>query len=305
MKNYSVASQRAWIIRNAMTLLTLATVALYVIFIQWVWGWATVLALWKSAGLGSAFLALAALLGTYVLRTWRIYDYFPTETGGRFGTLLRLTQVHNLLNIMLPFRSGEASFPLLMKREFDLSLARSTAALFVMRLFDLHALLAAAGIGLVLQHHSSWAWALWFGFRIRFAARVLPAKAERLLAEVEAGLPVDAAAFARAWGATLINWFTKIAVLAWVLGLLGGVSMAPGFGGALGGELSSVLPVHAPAGVGTYPAGISAGAVAFGAAASGAAFEDLAQAAVNTHLLVIVSSLIGTALSLFAARGKG
>jgi hypothetical protein len=317
MKNYSVASQRAWIIRNAMTLLTLATVVFYAIFIQWVWGWATVLALWKSAGLGSAFLALAALLGTYVLRTWRIYDYFPTETGGRFGTLLRLTQVHNLLNIMLPFRSGEASFPLLMKREFDLSLARSTAALFVMRLFDLHALLAAAGIGLVLQHHSSWAWALWFcflvlpvagfalrGIGLRFAARILPAKAERLLAEVEAGLPVDAAAFARAWGATLINWFTKIAVLAWVLGLLGGISMAPGFGGALGGELSSVLPVHAPAGVGTYPAGISAGAVAFGAAASGPAFEDLAQAAVNTHLLVIVSSLMGTALSLFAARGN-
>jgi hypothetical protein len=317
MKNYPVASRRAWIIRNAMTLLTLAIVVLYAVFIQWVWGWESVLSLWESAGIGSALVALSALLGTYVLRTWRIYDYFPAETKGRFGTLLRLTQVHNLLNIMLPFRSGEASFPLLMKREFDLSLARSTAALFVMRLFDLHALLAAAGMGLVLQHRAPWAWGLWCGFLIlpalgfalrsialRLAAKALPAKTEKLLAEVEAGLPVDAAAFARAWGATLINWFTKIAVLAWVLGLLGGLSIAPGFGGALGGELSSVLPVHAPAGVGTYPAGISAGAIAFGAAASGPAFEALAQAAVNTHLLVIVSSLIGTALSLFAARGK-
>ncbi|WJH39454.1 flippase-like domain-containing protein [Aliirhizobium terrae] len=134
-----------------MTLLTLAIVILYAAFIQWVWGWGSVLALWEAAGLGSALAALLALLATYVLRTWRIYDYFPKETGGRFGTLLRLTQVHNLLNIMLPFRSGEASFPLLMKREFDLPLARGTAALFVMRLFDLHALLAAAGIGLVLQ----------------------------------------------------------------------------------------------------------------------------------------------------------
>lgn len=317
MKNYSVASQRAWIIRNAMTLLTLVIVVLYAIFIQWVWGWQSVLSLWESAGLGSALIALVALLGTYVLRTWRIYDYFPAETGGRFGTLLRLVQVHNLLNIMLPFRSGEASFPLLMKREFDLPLARSTAALFVMRLFDLHALLAAAGIGLVLQHRAIWAWALWFAFLIlpaigfslrsvglRLAARILPAKAGKLLAEVEAGLPVDKSAFARAWGATLINWFTKIAVLAWVLGLLGGLSIAPGFGGALGGELSSVLPVHAPAGVGTYPAGISAGAIAFGAQATGPALEELGQAAVNTHLLVIVSSLIGTALSLFAARGR-
>ncbi len=301
-----------------MTLLTLAIVILYAIFIQWFWGWESVLALWESAGLGSAFVALAALLGTYVLRTWRIYDYFPVETGGRFGTLLRLVQVHNLLNIMLPFRSGEASFPLLMKREFDLPLARSTAALFVMRLFDLHALLAAAGIGLVLQRQALWAWALWavflilpaIGFALRgvglhLATKILPAKAEKLLNEVEAGLPVNAAAFARAWGATLINWFTKIAVLAWVLGLLGGLSIVQGFGGALGGELSSVLPFHAPAGVGTYPAGISAGAIAFGAAVIGPAVEELAQAAVNTHLLVIVSSLIGTALSLFAARGRG
>jgi hypothetical protein len=300
-----------------MTLLTVAIVVVYGLFIQWVWGWGSVLTLWQEAGLGSALLALAALLATYVLRTWRIYDYFPQETAGSFGPLMRLVQVHNLLNIMLPFRSGEASFPLLMKREFGLSLARGTAALFVMRLFDLHALLAAAGTGLALQHGQPWAWALWLVFLVspavafalrrhalELAAKVLPARAGRLLAEVEAGLPVDAPAFLRAWTATLINWFTKIAVLAWVLGLLGKLPVAPSFGGALGGELSSVLPVHAPAGVGTYPAGISAGAIAFGAQATGLPVEELGQAAVNTHLLVIVSSLIGTALSLFAARPK-
>jgi hypothetical protein len=318
MKNYPVASHAGWIIRNAMTLLTVAIVILYAGFIQWVWGWQSVLALWETVGLGAALVALIALLLTYVLRTWRIYDYFPAETAGRFGTLLRLAQVHNLLNIMLPFRSGEASFPLLMKREFDVPLARGTAALFVMRLFDLHALLAAAGIGLVLTVGAVWAWALWLvflvlpalGFALRghaltVARKILPARVEKLLAEVEAGLPADAAAFARAWGATLVNWFTKIVVLAWVLCLLGGLPIGSGLGGALGGELSSVLPVHAPAGVGTYPAGISAGAIAFGAPAIGAPLEALGQAAVNTHLLVIVSSLIGTALSLFAARGRG
>jgi hypothetical protein len=317
MKNSPVASRPAWIIRNAMTLMTVAIILLYGGFIQWVWGWQTVVSLWSAAGWGSALLAMLLLLATYLLRTWRIYDYFPRETGGHFGTLLRLVQVHNLLNIMLPFRTGEASFPLLMKREFGLSLARGTSALFVMRLFDLHALLAAAGVGLALQQEAAWAWMLWlvflvlpaigYGLRqhaLSLMGRVLPGKAKKLLAEVEAGLPADAMAFSRAWGATLINWFTKIAVLAWVLGLLGGLSVGPGFGGALGGELSSVLPVHAPAGVGTYPAGITAGALAFGADTAKAAIEELGQAAVNTHLLVIVSSLVGTALSLFAARGR-
>jgi hypothetical protein len=317
MKNYPVASCPAWIIRHAMTLATIAIILAYGAFIQWVWGWESVISLWAGAGWGTAALAMLLLLATYVLRTWRIYDYFPKETGGHFGVLLRLVQVHNLLNIMLPFRTGEASFPLLMKREFGLPLARGTAALFVMRLFDLHALLAAAGTGLALQNGHAWAWALWlvflvlpaFAFALRrhalgLAAKILPPRAKKLLHEVEAGLPVDAKAFARAWGATLVNWFTKIAVLAWVLGLLGHLSLGPSFGGALGGEISSVLPVHAPAGVGTYPAGITAGAVAFGADTGKPLLEELGQAAVNTHLLVIVSSLVGTALSLFAARGR-
>ncbi|MFB9951287.1 lysylphosphatidylglycerol synthase transmembrane domain-containing protein [Rhizobium puerariae] len=315
MKNYPVASRRAWIIRHAMTLATIAIILVYAAFIQWVWGWRSVVSLWSGAGWTSALIALAALLGTYVLRTWRIYDYFPRETGGHFGTLFRLVQVHNLLNIMLPFRTGEASFPLLMRREFGLAIARGTSALFVMRLFDLHALLAAAGTGLALQTGKLWAWALWLLFLVlpavafalrrpafALAGKLLPGKARRLLDEVEAGLPFDANAFARAWGATLVNWFTKIAVLAWVLGLLGDLRPGASFGGALGGELSSVLPVHAPAGVGTYPAGITAGALAFGADAGRQALEGLGQAAVNTHLLVIVSSLAGTALSLFAAR---
>ncbi len=86
------------------------------------------------------------------------------------------------------------------------------------------------------------------------------------------------------------------------MSLLGRLSIAASFGGALGGELSSVLPVHAPAGVGTYPAGITAGAIAFGAGIAGLPLEELGQAAINTHLLVIVSSLVGTALSLLVAK---
>lgn len=317
MKNYPVASRRAWIIRHAMTVGTVAIVALYAGFIQWAWGWTSVVSLWTHAGWTSGIVALILLLGTYLMRTWRIYDYFPAETGGRFGTLFRLAQVHNLLNIMLPLRTGEASFPLLMKREFGLGLARGTSALLVMRLFDLHALLAAAGFGLAISAGNIWYWALWLlflalpavgfalrGIVLRLAARMLPARAGKLIDELETGLPADTGAFARAWAATLINWFTKIAVLAWVLGLLGDVSLAPGFGGALGGELSAVLPIHAPAGVGTYPAGITAGALAFGADQSSDALVELGQAAVNTHLLVIVSSLVGTALSLFFARPK-
>ncbi|MGO8632108.1 UPF0104 family protein, partial [Rhizobium ruizarguesonis] len=56
----------------------------------------------------------------------------------------------------------------------------------------------------------------------------------------------------------------------------------------LGGELSAVLPRHAPGGVGTYPAGSTAGAIALGAASERLALAALAQASVKAHLRIIV-----------------
>ncbi len=300
-----------------MTLGMVVVIVAYAAFIQWVWGWGTIMRLWSHAGWGTIALALLLLVATYLLRTWRIYDYFPRETKSRFATLFRVVQLHNILNIMLPFRSGETSFPLLMRREFGVNLLRGASALLVMRLFDLHALLAAAGMGWALEEGSLWIWTGWLAFlllpALGFVARDLAfglvgrrssTKLAKVITELRAGLPVDGNAFLRAWGATLINWFVKIAVLAWVLMLMGEISLPAGFGGALGGELSSVLPVHAPGGVGTYPAGITAGAIGFGASGEAHALSVLGQAAVNLHLLVILSSLIGTALALFVPTRK-
>ncbi|WP_165220970.1 lysylphosphatidylglycerol synthase transmembrane domain-containing protein [Affinirhizobium pseudoryzae] len=316
MKIDMLASRKPWLIRNATSLVTLASVAAYILFIQWFWGWGDILARWQEAGWQTLAVAMLLLLSTYVLRTWRIHDYFPRETAGHFRRLLRLVQVHNLLNVMMPFRSGEVSFPLLMRKEFGVSLPRATSALLVMRLLDLHALLAAAGFGLALEKGHALAWLLWlafaaapalgFGLRrplFRLLHGAVPSRLEKLLSEVEAGLPVDGLAFFRAWGVTLVNWSVKVAVLAWVLVLLGDLNLGPAFGGALGGELSSVLPVHAPGGVGTYPAGITAGALGFGADHAEGALAVLGKAAVNAHLLIIVSSVVGTLLSMLVARG--
>jgi len=301
-----------------MTLLTLAVVLAYAAFIEWFWGWSVILGQWGKVGPLPILIALALLTSTYFLRTWRIHDYFPGETKGRYAPLFRVTQVHNLLNVMMPFRTGETSFPLLMRAEFGIPLARSTAALLVMRLLDLHALLAAAGVGLAMgSRHGLFAWLLWLGFLllpvaafavrvplVRLTGKALPARAQSIVRELERGLPEDASAFARAWLMTVVNWLVKVAVLAWALGLMQVAPLSASFGGALGGELSSVLPVHAPGGIGTYPAGITAGALAFGAPTDKAALTILAQASINGHLLVIVSALIGTAIGLLVPKGR-
>ncbi|TCL76222.1 lysylphosphatidylglycerol synthase domain-containing protein [Rhizobium sp. BK251] len=318
MKTPIVASRQSWFLRQRMTLFTIAVVAAYAVFVQWLWGWHVIIAQWGEVGVVPILGALALLTSTYFLRTWRIYDYFPRETTGRFLSLFRVTQLHNLLNVMLPFRAGETSFPVLMKTEFGIPLARGTSALLVMRLLDLHALLAAAGFGLAVEAPSPMlAWPLWLMFLLvpvvafaarrpllRFAAKAVPQVGQKFIHEIENGLPSNVGAFGRAWAMTIINWFVKVLVLAWALGLMGVLPLGASFGGALGGELSSILPMHAPGGVGTYPAGITAGALAFGAGGSKAAVADLARASVNAHLLIIVSALTGTALSLLIAREK-
>ncbi|HXV30704.1 MAG TPA: lysylphosphatidylglycerol synthase domain-containing protein [Sinorhizobium sp.] len=305
-------SRRSWLARHRMALISVASIAVYVAFVEWVWGWRTLMRQWMEIGLPSVLAALALLVATYFIRCYRIHDYFPEQTTGRFLVLLRVTQVHNLLNIMLPFRAGETSFPLLMRSEFGVALLRGTSALFVMRLLDLHALLLVASIGLVTGlNDPAIGWLLWsaafisppvfFLLKARvlaFVRRVAPAKLETYLDEIEAGLPEHLPAFLRAWAMTMLNWAVKVVVLAWVLAIMGVEPLAASFGGALGGELSSVLPVHAPAGVGTYAAAIVAGAVSFGAAGDPASLAMLGRASVNVHLLVIVSAVAGTLLSL-------
>lgn len=306
---------------NRVPLLTLGVIALYAAFLQWFLGWGEILSRWQSVGPATGLLALGLLVSTYFIRTHRMQDYFRTETRGRFLALFRVTQIHNLLNIMMPLRTGETSFPLLMRSEFAVPLARGASALFVLRLLDLHALLAAGGMGLVATAERPLAagllWVLFlilplllFPLRkgvVTLAIRHLPEKLTRIIDEIDAGIPADLSAFGRAWFLTVVNWGIKVAVLAWVLALMGVWPLSASVGGALGGEISSVLPVHAPAGVGTYPAGIAAGAAALGASRTPDALETLASASVNTHLLIVISALVGTGVSLilpFLAGGR-
>lgn len=304
--------KQSWLSQHRALLISLVSVGGYTLFVQAIWGWASIVERWSSIGFGYIALAFLLLVFTYVARAWRLHDYFPRETSGRFVELFHLAQVHNLLNIMLPFRSGETSFPLLMRSEFSVPLLHGTSALLVMRVLDLHALLAAGGFGLVLEAADKrLAAALWIAFLIApvsaylmkdpVLARLRPklkGKLGRILDGINEGLPANTASLVRAWLVTAVNWGIKIIVFAWVLGLMGISPIAAGFGGALGGELSSVLPFHAPGGVGTYPAGIVAGALALGAPSSKEGIDLLGRAAVNLHLIIILSALFGTGMSI-------
>ncbi len=297
---------------SVLSMISFALFILYGLFIEWYWGWKSILSEWSRIGSATTVIAVSMLVATYFIRCHRIQNYFSPATDGAFFRLFRLTQIHNLLNIMLPFRVGEASFPVLMRREFSQSLATSTAALLVMRLLDIHALASAGLLGLALALPSRGpalaAWAVFVAspvllFLVKkrvmaFFARILPDRLESLVLRIDAGLPGDIGRFMRAWFLTLANWLIKIFVIAFIFRAFSGAPLLAALGSALGGELSAVTPFHAPGGIGSYPAGMIAGALSFGAGANAAMLDGLTRAAVNVHLMIIVSALAGTGLAL-------
>jgi len=284
---------------------------LYVGLIEYWLGWARLLAPWLELDVSAVVTALLLFLLTYAVRAHRFFDYFRDFMQGRWLMGLRLMVYHNALNNLLPMRSGELSFPLLMKRYFAVDYAHSLPALLWFRLLDLHTVLLIGGVMLL---GNRWHWAatsivalLWLAlpymaFAARGALRVMVAKVpmgrvSAILLKALDGLPSTESTFWRSWALTWLNWLVKLVVLAWVLMQFVDVGVAAALLGGIGGELSSVSPFHAPGGVGTYEAGIVAVLVPLGVAA-----KPALNAAVNAHLFVLGATVASAALALLIPR---
>lgn len=292
-------------------LLALAIVA-YVAFIQWFFGWQKVWAAWRDIPLWKPACAIVLMFFTYVVRGWRTYDFFLPLTRGRLLTCCKIMLSHNLLNTLLPARAGEASFPLLMRTYFGTSIAYTTSGLLLLRLLDLQVLLCILALALMAYHglpHWMWWWlpplvlspllllplAPWLK---RQLPRVRSPKLHHLLQQLITALPAHRYELFRSWLQTWICWGSKIVVFAIVFRWFAEIDFWGATGAVIGGELSSVLPIHAPGGLGTYEAGIVAAAKLMGI------HGKLLFASVQLHLLMLVSTLIGGAIALLIKDQK-
>lgn len=310
----SSVKQRSRLIPAPATLAGALILLGFVAFVQWYIGWPTLLRPWTHLSAKAVVVAAALMMSSYGVRAVRLYDYFRPETAGRFVLAVKLTLQHNLWNNLLPMRSGEASFPLLMRRYFDIPLGRSLPALLWFRVLDVHTLAASAvaALGglwlngvLAVILTALWMTLPWAAYRLatRGAGDRVPATAgpvTHLLRHLTASLPPSRRAFCRAWAWTLVNWAVKFTALVWLLRQFLSTPLAAAVLGVIAGDATSVLPIHGVAGAGTYEAGIVAGM-----AASGAAFPAAAAlgAAVNVHLFILGAAAIGGGLSV-VLKGK-
>lgn len=283
----------------------------FALVVQWTMGWSSLLQPWITLSSQQISLALLSLIVTYALRTWRIYDYFPSLKGQWLATW-RLMLIHNALNNLLPARSGEISFPVLMQRYFCLDYSKTITVLLWFRLLDLHAVISLGLYPLLKPYVSPVVlipiliiWLIFpvglYNARLYLSKKNLSAspKYNNLYHKILAALPQTAKEFIYSLAFTWANWLVKLLTLAWLFSqFLPNTPFSNLLLSILSAELTSILPIHAPGGFGTYEAGLLPPLLSYNTITINTALN----AAINLHLFILGSSLIGGAIGLFIPR---
>jgi len=281
-------------------LLSWALILLFVIAVEQLVGWRELLRQALSLPPHAALSALALLLLSYGWRALRLR--LALRLPAREGlACLRIMVLNTASNNLLPARSGELSLPWLLRRRFGIPWRRALVLLLLLRLYDLYCL---AGLLLLALWPNAVGLLLWLvsllppllACRWRrpllgyFASR-RHSRLGRWLLSLLRWLPNSFQQGGTLWSCTLANWLCKLAMLAWLLMLMTGVNYADGLLGAIGGELSSVLPINPPANLGSYQTGVM-----LGLTRSGDSFSQLLGAAVTIHAFLLSASLLAAAI---------
>jgi len=280
--------------------------------VQYEFGWAAVLAPWQQLPLKGITVAVLLVFLSYVVRTVRLVAFFSVELRGQFPAALRVNLIHNLWNNLMP-TLGELSFPILMQRYFVISLARSLPALLWFRLLDLYVVCLLALVSLMLSR-GSWRLAAlltalltlaipviyrWSPETIGFFEQKFKGRLKEKLSEIRKALPTSWQLLLVSSWWTSVNWALKLTVLAWIIQQFLAVNFGQSLLGAIGGELTVVLPVYSIAGAGPYEAGVVAALIP-----ADIPPQEALKAAVNLHLFLLSCTILSGFLSYLLPRNR-
>jgi len=283
---------------------------------------------WQGVGARLARIDVAELIGvaslfaaSYAMRGARIHGEFRDELiasghgPGSYPRILRLTLVHNALVNVLPFRSGEVAFPLLLGRWFGIATSRAVVSLLWLRAQDAIVVLALAALvwpglpmawralALIVVVGGAIAVPMWARHHASSMARE---QASTRLGKLGALLERSTRRNTAGWLWTIGNWSVKLIAEAWLvalaLGADGHASAAAAALGAIGAELAAILPVQGVAGFGTFEAGAAALM-----RTQGIALDIGLEAALALHAVVLALALLAGLVALVAlpaARGS-
>ena len=265
-------------------------------------GWVALLRPWKA--FPPEELALLVLLTalSYLTRAIRLYELYRSRLRAPFAVFLRINVLHTTLLNLLPMRTGEVAFPVMMKRRFGEGYVSSVANLLWLRVADLWVLL---WLGLVTF---AWRGTPWLWLPVAMGA-VLPlvlqplrqtivhgiegeGRMVRSLRILVDGLPARYADYLRLLLWTLATWTLKLAAFVSVARFFIGGDPGPLVPGVIAAEISNALPVQGVAGFGSYEL-----AMVLGGSMAAVPREALLAAAVNLHLFILACTLAFGALA--------
>jgi uncharacterized membrane protein YbhN (UPF0104 family) len=232
---------------------------------------------------------------SFIFRAIRFRLEWQMQGHVSFFQALHVTFLHNAAVVLVPFRVGELGYPVLVRNLFDVSWQKCIRSLLWLRLQDAVVLLAIAFlmwpsfspeiralvlffcVGLVLLTQKHWLRLL--------RSRLFLARQLRAFLHQRSG--------AWSWVCSAANWICKITVVAIMLQSLTGLPILQSLDGALTGELSAMLPITGPAGLGTYEAAVWAGL-----GLPWAEMKSLMASILFSHLFFLSISLLGALISL-------
>lgn len=209
----------------------------------------------------AAWVALVAcLLASYLLRSARVHSELSRIQTVQKSSVLMITLTHNAAVNLMPMRTGELAYPLLLKRELGIEVKNSIPSLAWMRLQDMVVL---GVIFTLLMPGLTW----WLKCLLLTVGIVLLQSLLRLLRQGFVRLPRIASHFFEAlmssekhaavtWVYCSGNWTIKLLGVGMFLVLAADIHTTAAMTAALAGELSALLPVQGPANLGSYEAAV-------------------------------------------------
>jgi hypothetical protein len=234
-------------------------------------------------------------LSSFLFRAFRFKGEWNAHGKISLWDSLSLTFLHNAAVILVPFRVGELGYPVLVQKLLNVSLQQCIRSLLWLRFQDGIVLLSLAFLllpflstelriaGLSVVVILCLATQKWW-------LRLLRSR-HFLIRQVRAFLHQRSSPWGWFWSAA--NWIVKLLVVSMMLSNLTGLDTLQTLRGALAGELSALLPLTGPAGLGTYEAGVWTGL-----GLTWQEMKGLMGSVLLTHLFFLCISLLGAVVAL-------
>ena len=234
-------------------------------------------------------------LSSFLFRAFRFRGEWDAHGKISLWDSLSLTFLHNAAVILVPFRVGELGYPVLVQKLLNVSLQQCIRSLLWLRFQDGIVLLSLAFLLLpFLSAELRIAGLLVFVTLClvtqKWWLRLLRSR-HFLIRQVRAFLHQRSSPWGWFWSAA--NWIVKLLVVSLMLLNLTGLDTLQTLRGALAGELSALLPLTGPAGLGTYEAGVWTGL-----GLTWQEMKGLMGSVLLTHLFFLCISLLGAVVAL-------